>query len=208
MLPRARLDEVKPYQASKWLTLPLLVTQGEMQELLLLLPEVFVPLSGVIPEGAENISKSEFLSYYTSYAGEIKKGVKRPHIDFRLTFAITQDLQDLRAINVPGGVLIRIVKPVIQVQPYTLHYSEVAHAFCEMTFSPDSFYWGLQFSFPQIFQNPDTHEIEKVSLERFPNAALFKAIQRWARKATTPTPFLREERVIHHHSRIGKQWQQ
>lgn len=103
------------------------------------------------------------------------------------------------------GVLVRILRPVIQVQPYTLHYSAYGEQFHEMTHSLDSFYWGLIFSYPQLYYNPKTQDVEKVA-EQFLNTSYFKSMQRWVRTHTVPTPFHVGDKIIHHPSRIGKEW--
>lgn len=204
MLPRASLPETPAYQASKWLKLPLFLEVQEMQNLLEILPPWIAPLSGVIAEESQLLAKSQFLEIYNQYVEQLKKNL-RPIIDRRLTCAFTGNVEDLRAVPVSGGVLVRIVRPVIQVQPYTLHYSEVAGKFHEMTHSRDSFAWGLLFSFPQLFQNPLTNEAEKVTEQIYPNAAIFKAMQRWSRNNTIPTPFQVTDRVINLPARMGKQ---
>lgn len=200
MIPLVPLNQIPPYQASKWQKLPLLLSVNEMEEVLSLLPEWIVPLSGVIKKGEEITSKSQFLKYYQDYLEQIEKGVKRPIIDKRLTAAITSDLANLREAEVSNGVIIRVIKPVIQVQPYFLNYSETADCFLDTTFSQDSFAFGLAFSIPQLFQNPETLEIEKVKdIE-------FKALQTWSRGHTMPTPFqISENKIINFPARISRE---
>lgn len=209
MIPLATLEEVPRYQASKWLKLPLLLSMGEMERLFELLPDAFVLLSGVLSASELIFSKKDFLDAYKGYLAEIRKGIKRPAIDRRFTSAITSDLSDLRSIAVQkgaiqGGLLVRIYRPVIQIQPYTLYYSEVAGEFREMTHSLDSFYWGLLFSMPQLFENPLTHEVEKLT-EKDPNMRIFKELQRFSRMHTVPTPFQVGDRILRYVARIGKE---
>lgn len=200
MIPLAQLNEIPPYQASKWQKLPLLLSYEEMSGLLDLLPEWIVPLSGVIKKGEEIIPKKEFLKCYKDYYEQIDRGITRPVIDKRLTCAITSDLTNLRKAEVPNGVLIRVIQPVIQVQPYFLNYSEASGSFLDTTFSQDSFAWGLVFSIPQLFQNPKTMDIEKVRDNDF------KAMQVWARSRTMPTPFqISENKIINFPARISKE---
>lgn len=200
MIPSAQLNQIPVYQASKWLKLPLLISSQEMGEVLSLLPEWIVPLSGVILRGQEIISPSEFLQAHEEFSRQIDSGISRPKSDKRLTCAFTSNLNTVRKIDVPGGLLIRVIKPVIQVQPYFLHYSQTADCFFDTTFSQDSFAWGVVFSIPQLFQNPETLEIEKVHVPEF------KALQVWARSHTMPTPFqVSENRLINFPARISKQ---
>lgn len=197
MIPRAPLKEIPSYQVSQWLKLPLYLAIDEMDALLELLPEPFVPLSGKISPQDALLSKDAFRHLYREY---LEKGTP----DKRLTFAITEDLNDLRQAEVEDGYLHRMFRPVIQVQPYTLHYSTVAQKFHEMTFSPENFYWGLLFAYPQLYHNPITHQVDKVTEENYPNTKLFKDLQRWSRSHTVPSPFMVEEKKVIVPARIGK----
>lgn len=198
MIPRLPLNEVPVFQAAKWLKLPLLLSVEEMGELLTVLPKWIIPLSGVIEEGKEILSQGDFLRLYGDYVKQIDEGIKRPVIDRRLTCAFSDDLNNLRAIPVSGGLLIRAIKPTLQVQPYWIHYSAASEKFIDTTHSQESFAWGLAFSSPQLFQDPETKDIEKFS------DPAFKILQKWSRDNTLPTPFLVDGKVINFPSRIGK----
>lgn len=205
MIPLAPLENIPPYHVSKWLKLPLLLSIEEIEDLFSLLPDRLILLGGVISPAHAVFSKSHFFLHYQNYLQGIVEGNKRPFADPCLTCALTNDLNDLRGVQVANGLLVRIFRPVIQIQPYTLCYSKTAEEFRELTHSLDSFYWGLVFSIPQLFDNPLTQEIEKVTEQQFPNMRFFKEMQRWSRIHTTPTPFQMEEKIIRYPARIGKQ---
>ncbi len=198
MIPRKPLNEVPGFQAAKWLKLPLLLSSSEMQELLTVLPKWIIPLSGVVEEGKEILSQEDFLNLYADYVNQIDAGVRRPTIDKRLTCAFTDDLNNLRAIPVSGGLLIRTIRPTLQVQPYWIHYSVASKKFIDTTHSQESFAFGLSFSSPQLFQDPDTKDIQKFS------DPAYKILQKWTRTHTVPTPFIVDGKVINFPSRIGK----
>lgn len=198
MIPRQPLNEVPVFQAAKWLKLPLLLSLDEMKGLLTVLPKWIIPLSGVIEDGKEILSQDMFLKLYEDYVKQIDAGIRRPVIDRRLTCAFTDDLDNLRAIPVSGGLLIRAIKPTLQVQPYWIHYSSASEKFIDTTHSQDSFAFGLAFSSPQLFQDPDTKDIEKFS------DPTYKLLQKWSRENTLPTPFLVDGKIINFPSRIGK----
>jgi hypothetical protein len=65
--------------------------------------------------------------------------------------------------------------------------------------------WGLQFSYPQVFQDPKSKSFSKVTntLE-FPNTALFLAQQKWMRQNTLPTPLIVQGKKINLPVRLGK----
>lgn len=198
MIQKQPLNEIPLFQAAKWLKLPILLSEQEMEEALSLLPKWIVPLGGVAEEGKELLSKEEFLSLYASYVAAIDEGMKRPPIDKRLTAAFVDNLDYVRRASVSSGVLVRLIGPSIQVQPYMLHYSSATGKLIDSSYSQDSFAWGLVFSSPQLIQNPITREIEKF------NDPHFKNLQKWARQATRPTPFLIEGKIKNFPARIGK----
>jgi hypothetical protein len=198
MIPLAAPKEIPSYQASQWLKLPLLLSYDEMQALLEILPDPFIPLSGIRAPQELLLRKLDVLTLYNEY-------VNTQLPDRRLIFAITGNLQDMRAIQVEGGILHRIFRPVIEVQPYTLHYSVIADKFHEMTFSPHNFYWGLLFSYPQLYNNPVSKKVEKVTEADFPNTKIFKELQRFARSHTMPTPFMTGNKKVIVPAKIGKQ---
>lgn len=198
MLQKQPLNEISPLQAAKWLKISLLLSMEDMEALLLLLPKWMIPLSGVIEEGKEIISKEEFLSLYQNYLEQIDAEIRRPVINQRLTCAFTEDLSHVRAVPVSGGLLIRVVQPVLQVQPSMIHYSKASGKFIDSTHSQDSFAWGLTFSSPQLIQNPTTRDIQKFS------DPYYKALQRWSRQHTVPTSFLVDGTITHFPARISK----
>jgi hypothetical protein len=193
-------------QATKWLKLPLFLNVLELNDLLAFLGKVFlVPLSGVFKEGLEVLTPSQFSEYYGSYIQRLMMG-EPSNPDRKLITAWTYDVKDIEVKPVETGVLVRPKAPVVQVQPYWLNYSERDGKFHEMALSTESMGWGLLFSFPQLFQDPDTLEILKVQGDRFPNCELFKKLQAFSRARTIPTPFITPAGSLNHPARIGKEW--
>ncbi len=192
-------------QATKWLKLPLFLNVHELNDLLAFLGEVLlVPLSGVFKEGLEVLAPSQFTALYEEYFNRLMNG-EAPNPDRKLVTAWTYDVKDIEVRAVETGVLVRPKAPVVQVQPYWLNYSERDGKFHEMALSTDSMGWGLLFSFPQLFQEPDTLEIVKVQGERFPNCELFKKLQSFSRSRTVPTPFITPDGPLNHPARVGKE---
>jgi hypothetical protein len=74
-----------------------------------------------------------------------------------------------------------------------------------MVLSPESISWGLQISYPQLYQDPKTRQIAKVtSVLEFSNTALFAKLLKWIRSATLPTPFEVKGVRINSSIRVGK----
>jgi hypothetical protein len=203
------VSEAPPLEAAKWLKCPLLIDENEMKSLLNSLGNFYIfSVSGLHNEGEGIISIDDFLDAYRGYIESIKSGglpdmqLYRPL--FSAAFTVCQD--HLCAINVEGGKqIIRIIKPVVQLQPHSIDYSTVDGKFRSMVFGTDSIHWGIQFSYPQLFHTPETKEIKEVrESPEFPDGELFKKIQKWARYHTQPTTFVVEnEKKITTPVRIG-----
>lgn len=196
-------------RASKWLTCPVLLDIPEMQKLLDDLGVFWMfPLGGLIPIDQEQITKKEFIEVYSSYVSALKEG-NRPNEDlFRRCFtsAWTVAVDHLYAVRVADGKeIIKIDKPIVQLQHHTCEYSTDDKKFRSMVFGVESMTWGIQFSYPQLYQDKqlDTHQVDESP--RFPNTAFFRALQRWMRQHTIPTPFIVEGKRVNVPIRLGKQ---
>lgn len=206
MIPRLKSNEVTKYEASKWLALPMLLSNEEMTRFCTeCLPFPLIALGGVQAEEEVLVKKESFLAAYAEYLEKILKGSKPVKPSRQLTLGITPSLNDARLMPVEGGVIVKLVAPVIQVEPYTLHYSTEEKKFREMSPSKNRFFWGLRFTFPQLYANPKTGDVEKVTEALYSNAALFKLLQRWARERTRPSTFQVEGKPVNHSSRVGKE---
>ncbi len=181
-------------QVSKWLKVQVLLDSDEMQELLSSLGEVhFVCVSEPVQADDAVISAELFQEKYKEYVHLLKQGQVPSSNTFRRYFssALTTELDAFYAISVGGDkYLIKPIKPVIQLQAHCFFYSQQDGKFHSMVLSEESISWGLQFSFPQLFQDFKTRKIGKVSTQpEFYNAALFSKVMKWMRSNTLPTPF-------------------
>jgi hypothetical protein len=189
------------YQASKYLKYQVLVDREELEELLAL-DFVIYPLTGL--NDGEKIEKTKFLDVYGSWIEELKEG--RVPIDAELktilAAAFTADETLLWKQEVPGkGFLVRIAGPVVQVQAHFFTYSDVDGVFRPMTMGPNNIFWGLQFSFPQVYQDPKTMELLEV--EEGLNLELFGKIKKWVRDKTRATPFIVNGKRVNATIRLG-----
>ncbi len=198
-----------PYRASKWLSVALLIDVEEMNSLLKSLENVHIFTVGrVVKLGKGLISQETFLNVYSQYIEQLKKRQVPDDSLYRAFFAsvLTTALDHLYSFPVgTDSQLIKIIKPVVQMQAHNLDYSKADEKFRPMVFGQDSVLWGIQFSYPQLFEDPQTHEVYKVNeSSQFPNTKLFRTLQRWAREHTIPTPFIVENRMINVPMRLGK----
>ncbi len=199
----------EPYHASKWLSVALLVDANEMKSLLETLGSFLIySVGSVVKRGEGLISHESFLSCYAQYVEALKRGSLPDDSTYRTLFAAvwTTSSDHLYALHVGSeGQLIRVVKPVIQLQAHQLDYSMADGKFRPMVFGKDSVLWGIQFSYPQLFEEPKTHAVLKVDESpQFPNTLLFRALQQWTRQNTAPTPFIVGDKIINVPMRLGK----
>lgn len=203
---RAQLSP--PMQVSKWLKVPLLLDIHEMEALFDFLGDFYIiQTSGLMPIGSEIISKDAFLDCYFHYVHSLKQGLiptdKRLNTFFSAIFTV--DINALYTVQVKESKqMVGIEKPVIQLQNHRFICGQ-DKKFHSMVFGPNSIYWGIQFSYPQLFQNIQL-EVSKVNdQEDFPNTKFFKSMQKWVREYTSATPFsINQEPSINVPLRLGK----
>lgn len=198
-----------PLQASKWLKSPALLDTEEMRSLLEYLGEFHIVMTSAICEvGDEEISKSNFLTCYGNYVDALKKGQWPDEKEYRSYFSsvFTRSLEPLYSVPVgENKQIVRVARPVIQLQIHKLGYSMADGKFHSMSFGSDSILWGVQFSYPQLYQDPVTHEISSIfTSPGFPNTQLFQAVQKWMRENTIPTPIMVEGKRTNLPVRLGK----
>lgn len=198
-----------PLQAAKWLKCQMLVSRDEMSSLFNELGDFSIYLvSGITPSGQGELPKSVFLETYGRYIAQLESGTVPTDPLFRTHFSSVFSLVPDALVALPmdeNRQIVRVIKPVLQLQWHNIGYSSLEGKFRPMVLGPDSISWGIQFSYPQLYQEPVQKEVEKVtdSIE-FPNTPLFHRLQRWMRQATLPTPFIVNGKKINVPMRLGK----
>lgn len=205
---RISTPEETPLQASKWLQCPALLDGDEMEQLLNNLnPFSFFLCGAVCKMDQEPLSKNEFLKHYTAYIKTLKNGQLPDPQTYRPWFSpiMTVSTDSLYAIPLSNNQqLLRISKPVIQLQSHNIDFSLLDKKFRSMVFGSDSIPWGIQFSYPQIFQGNDLIVEQTKNSANCPNTALFQQLQKWIRNNTIPTPFEVEGIRYNAPMRLGK----
>lgn len=194
-------------QVSKWLKIQVLLDLDEMQDLLKILdPVFFVSASQPVQAKEIVIEPKIFLEKYAQYISLLKQGLIPPNEEFRRFFScgLSNDLESFYALATHGDrFLVKPKMPVVQCQAHHFFYSPLDEKFHPMVLSKDSVSWGIQFSYPQLFQDPATHQVVKVG-KTFSNSALFATLQKWIRNFTMPTPFIVQNKRTNSSIRIGK----
>ncbi len=200
----------QPMEASKWLKVQLLAETAELKALFDAIGPFEIFLAGaIVPSGQGLVPQDEFLKIYANYIDALKKGQLPDESAYKSYFSgvLTRTRDPLYALPVgEGKQLIRIARPVIQMQAHAMDYSVHDDKFRPMVFGLDSITWGLQFSYPQLYMDGRTKEaFAVVESDEFPNTHLFHQLQRWMRQNTIPTPFLVGDKRVNSPIRLGKQ---
>lgn len=192
---------------SKWIKHQVLLDKEEMRELFSELSPLFLYVVSDIVERAE-MSQEEFFGHYDNYVEALKSGQLLDETKLRRYFSsvLTKDSSLLYAMEVkPERFLIKPIRPVIQMQLHHFLPSKVDGKFHPMVLSSESVTWGLQFSYPQIFQHPQYQNIEKVTdSKEFPNTAIFTKLAKCLRDKSVPTTFIWGDKKTSVPIRLGK----
>lgn len=193
-----------PLQASKWLSIQALLSGDEMESLISSLGEFTVLMT--TPSERPEVKHHDFLDGYHRYCRTIKNGEVPNPSDFRTLFSTFWTADEEAYVKVPVGdqFLCRAVQPVIQLQYHLMGYSKIEKKFRPMVMGKGSIPWGIQFSYPTLFQDQKTQQVLKVG-QNFSNTALFQAFRRWIRNETVPTPFVVDGDQVNIPIRIGNQ---
>jgi hypothetical protein len=202
----------RPLQASKWLQSQALLSKEELAGLFQFLEEshtIYLYACGVVcSKENEEISKQEFLETYGSYVDKLRQGEMPDLTFYRTAFSPVMTVTTDALFTIPVAEdkqIIRVSEPIVQLQAHNMDYSTLDKKFHSMVFGKDSIPWGLQFSYPQLYQDNQTKQVEIIKKSSgFPNTALFQLLQKWMRQHTIPTPFLAEGTLINVPIRLGK----
>jgi hypothetical protein len=163
----------------------------------------------VTPLGKGRIDRPFFLAAYRHYIEFLKEGRVPPENLYRHIFSsvLTYSADHLYAIPIAQDrQLVRIAKPVVQMQPHSMDYSVYDGKFRPMVLGAESILWGIQFTYPQLYQEATTKEVVKVKENAaLPNNRLFHQLQRWMRTHTIPTPFMVGNKKTNVSMRLGKE---
>lgn len=195
---------------AKWLQTPLLCSLEELDLLLHSLGSIFlVPAGGLLEREALFVSPEDLRSTYQQYLAWIVSSAALPSAEMRrhLTLMMSVSLDSFSAAEIKTGrFMIKPVQPVVMIQPYHFFMSSLDQKIHSMVMSQESISWGLQFSYPQMYEDPKNHLFGKISeAPEFPNTALYKKVVQWVRSFAMPAPVHYMGQKTHASFRIGKQ---
>ncbi len=196
-------------RVSKWLKHQLLIDEEEMRDLIAHLGAFsFYCVSEPVEEAQARIAREAFLEQYGRYIDQLRRGELPDESLLRRYFSAIATASDdlLYAMDVGRNrFLIKALRPVVQFQGHQFFVSLIDGAFHPMVLGRESVSWGLQCSYPQIYQHPQSHSFARVvESGEFPNTALFSRLVKWLRKNTSPTPFTFLGKRTYVPMRLGK----
>jgi len=196
-------------QVSKWLKTQVLLSEEECMHLLEALGDFFIfNVSEPVSLKEAVIPRPLFLERYSMYVQALKQGKIPDTSSLRATFSSIFTLSSDLVYAMPikeEKFLIKPTLPVVQLQLHHFYFSSLDRSFHPLVFGPESVTWGLQFSYPQLYQDPHMRTIAKISKsDVFPNTELYLRLVSWIRKETQPTPFLYQDTKLYAPLRIGK----
>ena len=188
------------YDVSKFLHLQMLLTPQELKNLFAEFGFFEIFDNSHVQSEKRALPKDDFFKLYEAYFVSLM-GSEKVYLG---GYAITQDQAAVQAFKVAEGkVLIKPTLPVIQVKEHTFIFGKDG-AFHSNVHGQEVIRWGIEFSFPQIFVDPETKIVHHVlKEEEFLNGALFRKAMKWMRYNTKPVPFNIEGRIKRATFRIG-----
>ncbi len=207
-LPLASVKE-GPYLVSRWLKIQVLLDASELQALMTeLSPFSIFCVSSVVDKSSAGVLHQLFYESYLSYITALKRGEaideqETQHL-FSSVWTRTLDSLYTQEIN-EEKLIIRIKEPVIQLRPASFVFSSLDQKIYPMVKGKQSISWGLEFSYPHLYQDPHTKDVCSVAKEkRFVNTAFFRQLMRFLRKASLPVTFIKDDLSLTTSLRIGK----
>lgn len=196
------------YKCAKWLHHAVLFSESELEDFLSCLgPCFFLPLAEPVSQGSWCVRKEVVIDRYREYLEMVRNQSDLPSSTVRRFFSLglTSSLEDVYALPLSGDrIFIKPCRPIVQVQLYRCYFS-AEKKFHPMILHPNSFSFGLQFSYPQIYEDPHTHQFSKVLQDvTFSNTKVYKNIVSWIRSHTKPFTVVADGIVIPAPFRVGK----
>lgn len=206
----SRADIEGNLNVSKWLHIQVLLDSSEIRYLFQEMGNFYLVKVGcVVPKEKPLLSHEEFFRIYDHYIHQIQRGYEPELSSYQAAFscALSTSLDSFYAMEVAKeSILVKPSVPVVQSQAHSMGYSLVEEKVYPMMRGSDVIEWGLQLSFPTLYQGKkERNPRNTLTDESFANARLFQAIQKWMRVHTRPTPIMVRKSKMNLPVRIGNQ---
>ncbi|GAB4187304.1 MAG: hypothetical protein Tsb0015_05870 [Simkaniaceae bacterium] len=198
--------KIPALQASKWMRTQVLLDEEEMALLFSIFPELkLFDVSRVLPLQELTVSSETFLQGYKKYIQALLKGKEftQRHL---FSLALSPSPDNFCALKIKEDrFLLKPIFPVIQMQKHNFLISEEGKPL-SMVQGEGAISFGLQFSYPAIFQDPCSMEIKNVLKEKdfAKTTGMYKKLTKFLREHTRPLPVFWQGRTIRLPMRLGK----
>jgi hypothetical protein len=174
-------------QASLWMSQRVLLTPDELIELFDFLPSFeLYNLAHVGSKEGFHITKELFLECYKAFFMSFFHQKDASFYTFKkqLTVAMIGEEETLYLTEPSSGTfLIHMQKPSVVIGPCIFHYDSAAKKILYADHKTQAIRMGLEFKFPQFYQDPQTLQPVKHFTDLSnPHTRLFKALQKWCRE--------------------------
>jgi hypothetical protein len=188
--------------AAKWTKLPVLLSSEEMALLIEKIPDLKIfKIGQVVQKGNACLPIEAFMQDYNAYLQGLLKGQDLYSKPFAQVWTLDEKTLEFQAVGEDKERVVQ-VHPSVVVQPHHFKWDFLLNEPHSMTFGPDRISWGLQFSYPHLFEDPHTHDIVTVQ-DQFVNTSLFRVVQLFIRHHTRPTPLIVNDKKMNLSIRIG-----
>ncbi len=204
------LPNNKGSRFAKWISFELLLHPEEMKDLLESFSGTLAfSLRKTAPLAEQRISFSSLLQDYKKYVLYLMNG-EIPPVEFlqngNLYPVFTEDPMTLSYYPYKESGNIKMQKPSMPAKPVCLHFSPRDLSVRPVARNPEDILWGLQFSFPYLYQDSQTKKIETFRPSSYPNHSLPKRMRSFIRERTVPTTFLYQSQKLTSSFRLGKKY--
>lgn len=206
-LPISHPSQEKALQASKWMYIRMLLDPEELIDLFSkITPAFLLNISTVCRYNSIMTSTQELIDVYTQYIQSLQEGRGYQDYTKALSWALSSTLDPFYLMQLQEErFLVKLKKPVIRMQHFHFHYIFEQHSFILTHHAEHSIAWGLEFSFPQFYQDAHTClPVEVFKNHHYPNTQVFKMMQKWVRDYTVPVPFIMDGNKKVAPFRLGK----
>lgn len=193
-----------PYEVSRARSQRVLLDPEEMNSLFQVLGSFFLFRTATKNELPAQDDRTEWRLLYEEYIEQLKLGdVGRAVL---LSAFIAPSKESFYALSTPSKkIQIRPREPIIQITHHTFSFNPEEGQFYSQIFGAEALSWGVEWSFPLLFEEPFSKEVFKLTdAERWPALLLFKKWEGWLREHTEPVKFLSREKKEIAPFRIGK----
>lgn len=191
-------------EASQWQTLVALLAPEEMQDLMQhLSPFDIWQISSPQPPGEATVSHQNFLRSYRLYVESLSRGELPPLAELRrqLSTLWVADPSQIALHPVAGGerYLVQQLRPALHLRLATMRIAPEDGKLHTMVHGSDAVHWGIQFAYPQIFQESESGDYLRTPKD----GQLFHLLRRWMRSHTSPTAIVLNGKIKKYPIRIG-----